>query len=126
MWRQYCHIVGNKRNYDFSFAEPYQPPIPYPFCYKENMVKQGNAKFMEHKESKEKLEEEVNHSKPPFSTLMIFEVFAITRPPDQTLELIEEKEEESDESNFEKKNHERDKRKDKDTWIKKEPKLKHN
>ncbi|CAH1437538.1 unnamed protein product [Lactuca virosa] len=73
----------------------------------------------------EQLEKEVNYSKPPVSTPMIFEVFAFTRPPNPVTEPIEEKEEESDESHFEKKNLERDKTKAKDTRMKKEPKRKH-
>ena len=38
------------------------------------------------------MEKEENHSKPPVSTPMIFEVFTFARPPDQVTELIKEKE----------------------------------
>ncbi|CAH1442090.1 unnamed protein product [Lactuca virosa] len=121
--------------------DPYRPPLPFPSRANANLVKQENTKFLKHDEfervkeeeweeweeplPEEQLEKEVNYSKPPASTPMIFEVFDFTRPPDQVTEPIKEKEEESDESNFYKKSPERDKTKAKDTGLRKEPKRKH-
>ncbi|CAI9262971.1 unnamed protein product [Lactuca saligna] len=55
---------------------------------------------------------------------MIIKVFAFIRPPDQVLKTVEEKEEESDESNFEKKNPKRDKTKAKEAGMKEKLKRK--
>ncbi|CAI9302154.1 unnamed protein product [Lactuca saligna] len=104
---------------------PYQPPLSFLSCARENLVKQGNTMFMQHKELKEKLEKEEKHLKPLMSTPMIFEVFAFTRPPDQVTKVVEEKEEEYDEPHFDKRNPERDKTKAKDMGMRKEPKRKH-
>ncbi|CAI9287661.1 unnamed protein product [Lactuca saligna] len=114
-----------KEDYEFSVAGPYRPPIPFPSHTKENMVKQGNTMFMEHKELAEQLEKEENHSRPLMSTPMVFEVSAFTRPPDQVTKTVEEKEEEYDEPHFEKKNPERDNTKAKHVRMRKKPKLKH-
>ncbi|CAI9298867.1 unnamed protein product [Lactuca saligna] len=56
---------------------------------------------------------------------MIFKVFSFTRPPNPVAKPIEEKEEESDEYNFDNKNSERDKTKSKDTRMRKESRRKH-
>ncbi|CAI9263143.1 unnamed protein product [Lactuca saligna] len=121
--------------------KPYRPLLPFPSRANENLVKQENTKFLKHDEFecmkeeeweeweepllKEQLEKEVNYSKPPVSTPMMFEVFDFTRPPNLVIEVIEEQDVESDESHFDKKNPKRNKTKSKYTRMRKEPKQKH-
>ncbi|CAH1442094.1 unnamed protein product [Lactuca virosa] len=81
---------------------------------------------MEHKELEEKVEKEVNYSKPLMSMPMIFELFLFTRLAYPVKEPIKAKEKENYEPHFDMKNLERDNTKAKDTGMKKEPKRKHN
>lgn len=82
----------------------YRPPLPFPSHANANLVKQENTKFLKHDEfecmkeeeweeweeplPEEQLEKKVNYSKPPVSTPMMFEVFAVTRPPNPITEMI--------------------------------------
>ncbi|CAI9259716.1 unnamed protein product [Lactuca saligna] len=116
-----------KEDYDFSIFEPYQPPFSFQYCANENLVKQGNAKFMDHKDFKEKSEKEVNfYVVEPYQPLLPFEVFSFKRPRYQVSEPIESKEEDNDGLHFDKKNPKRDKTKARGMRMKKKPKRKHN